>query len=518
MHQFDEFCDICPMSKAPSSELFDLIKALSKTEKRYVKQEMKRHVLHGTSQAELLFDAIAEQSTYNEAEIKTRFRTKGFAKRLPEAKRELLEVILRAMRQYHAHRNVRRRSLTAVLDADFLRLRGLYRLAEQRLLHAAEDTKLVSDDVVNVLVAASLNDTLRMQHKLPPVHSTPDEDAVVRSARNLEEATFIQALLDRMEKLIEEYGQTSTPALRALAADLVSAGEKRFPLQSDAAQSDWLTLLSKKALFIDLDPAAALRYDRSRLDLIERNEAYRQANHLQWVGLLHGVALRLLITGNIPEALPLRDRIHDYWVKRRATLSPHNRRIVGSQYLNIEIQLALQSMELERLQENIDMVDSVLDEMEEAGPTETGIACTFNIALIQFGLGRYRDVTRRIHALEDYPDSMRVELHTASRLLHILCHVDQGHESVVTSLVRSERRRAKGTAIPADQDVLLSIATKHFSLPQGSRLTAAYKKALESLEAIPKPEGELVTSLFGFKAWLQSKILRKRWRDVLASQ
>ncbi len=139
------------MSRGPSEDLHALIHALTQAEKRYVKIELRKHVVGNVNQSELLFDALAAQDHIDEAAIKKRFAKFGFAKRLPEAKRELMLVILRAMRQFHAERSSTRRAVSALQDGDFLRLRSQYRWADRRLKDALDDATLIHNHALSLL-------------------------------------------------------------------------------------------------------------------------------------------------------------------------------------------------------------------------------------------------------------------------------------------------------------------------------------------------------------------------------
>ncbi len=505
------------MSKEPSDELFTLIKALTRSEKRYVKQELQKHVIGEVSQSALLFDAVAAQETYDEEKIRIDYADRGFTRRLPEAKRELMHVILRAMRSYHYRKNSSRRAISAILDAEFLRLRGLFRLAEKKLQEALYNAKLSDNEVIAALAYSTLNDLNHIRGNWPAPHTDPAQDDLVATARNLEESSYIGGLSARMEGLVSMFGQSPTPAAKVLASDLVKLGEQRFPLHSASAKNEWLRLLSQKALFIDNDHALALRYDRSRLDVLENNPEYKAANMHMWVNLVHSVALRLLIVGNVQAAIPLRNDLFDFWNTRRHGLTPHNRRSIGAQYINIEIQIALQSFNFEQLYNNLAHVDAVLAETEELGPSETGIACQLNIAICLFGLEKYGECIQRLFLIDGYPEDVRPELHTAKRLLLILCHINLSNESVVTSLVRSERRRYRDQPIPKDVELFLSVAIRTFTTKPGRPLRNLYIRSLEELLSLQAASQATITSTIEFRSWLLERIHRKPWRTFLST-
>ena len=514
----DKYSDIYPMSRTPSTDLFTLIKALTKTEKRYVKQELGRHRIGEVNQSEVLFDAVDSLTLYNEESIKERYARYGFTHRLPEAKRELVVVILRAMRQFHANRSVYRRAMAAILDAEFLRLRGLFALAEQRLAAATSDVQLLQHDALEVLLLSAQREVLRMQDKLTLSGQTNERMSLTAAAQRLTESSRVEDLADRMDHLVAVSGRSPTPEVKALANNLKQAGDALHPISSPASQNHWLRMLSKKALFIDNDPSLALTYDLSRLGVIEQSEQQKRVNAHQWVNLTSSVALRLILLGRITEARIHCSRLEAYWEQRNEQLTPHNQQSLAATIVNLQIQLALQSNDFEEFYSGLPVTDAILDSINTPSLVETVVVCQFNIALILFGLHKYRACNKRLFVLDDYDSSLRAEVHEARRLLAIVCHLEQQNESVVISLIRAERRIRKSSTIPTDVEVLLTLVKKIVDMPPGLKLNNAYRAAQVKLQNINQEGSEPVTNLFDFQAWVDARLNKKSWRAVVNSR
>ncbi len=504
------------MSRQASDELHTLIRGLSQSEKRYVKLELRKHVLGQTNQSELLFDAIASQKVYSEAKIKAQHGSQPFVRRLPEAKRELLNVILRAMRQYFAERSATRRGISAVQDTDFLRLRGCFHWAQQKMEDALENATLVGNHALRALTLQSHAAWERAQEIFPHPSSSPDQDPVVLEARALLEAAYFEAVSDRMYSIVRTYGRSGGPVAEALAADLQRAGEAHLPITSAAAQSSWLRFLSIKSMFIDNNAELSLSYDVSRLEVLEQNPKARQANIHEWVNLVHSVALRLILLRRFDDARPYRDKLYSRWQESAKGVSPANRKAVAAQYLNIEVQLALQSNNLEDIAPRIPQLDAVLADHESDFLTEVGIAIHNNISLIELGLERRAQALRRIEHLLQYPPNFRPDVHLSSRLLRILLHLDEGNDSVVSSLIRAERRKLADVPISPDQEALLSFAARFFAAAPGTKRTTLLRKTLESVESFYNASTtQPLTAMFEFRAWLRAKLNGTTWREEL---
>ena len=504
------------MSRAPGEDLPALISVLTKSERRYVKLELQRHQIGDGNQSALLFDAFVKGLT--ESDIKKRYANHGFVKRLPEAKRELMQMILRAMRQFHAERSPIRRTMTRIVDSLFLMRRGQLRWAERLLNEAISEAELVHHDALIALALHTVMELRRHRDDHIEPSTSSSGDALVKAAEALRESAHVDGLLNRMQTIVSRYGRSTDPVAKALANDIVSEGEKLFPLSSLSAQSSWLRLLSQKAFFIDNSPEQSLKYDRSRLAVIERDERYRLANIHHWINLTHSVALRLIVTQDLASAKPLRDKLRSYWLNDAQSVSPLNKRAAVGQYINVELLLAVQEMALFDFKSTMPHILSLLNYHEEEGRTETGIACWFNLGLLDFAYGRYRAAIRYLNEIDEFKEGMREDIKRASVYLRIICHIELGHDTVVESMIRRQRRLTKQTTLPPDEEVFISVASKFLMLRPGKQQYEFLHKALNELA----DEGSLIgragiTEIFGFVPWIHSKLQDKPWREIISA-
>lgn len=116
--------------------LFQLIHSLTPAEKRFFKVFGSRHVIGEENNYLKLFDALAEQATYDEAALKERFRDSKFIRHLTSEKTYLKQLILRAMRLYHEQNAPAYQVACQLQEARFLRKKGLNGQARSALRRA----------------------------------------------------------------------------------------------------------------------------------------------------------------------------------------------------------------------------------------------------------------------------------------------------------------------------------------------------------------------------------------------
>ncbi|HFA50163.1 MAG TPA: hypothetical protein ENJ95_14225 [Bacteroidetes bacterium] len=119
--------------------MFTLIKAMSKSEKRYFVLDAKKSGRTG-SRYLTLFNALSKMEEYDDSKLK-----KKFPKNLSSDKAYLYEAILRSMRDYRSKSSKAAQVKERLMDARFLYERGLYGQSTARIAEAKAMAKELED-------------------------------------------------------------------------------------------------------------------------------------------------------------------------------------------------------------------------------------------------------------------------------------------------------------------------------------------------------------------------------------
>ncbi len=106
--------------KKKSEELFQLIRSLSGSEKRYFMLFSQRHVIGEENNYIRLFKAMEQQKEYDEAAIIRAFQGETFVKQLHRHKNYLFELILRSLAVFHSKRTVESEMREMITHAELL--------------------------------------------------------------------------------------------------------------------------------------------------------------------------------------------------------------------------------------------------------------------------------------------------------------------------------------------------------------------------------------------------------------
>ena len=123
----------------PTDNIYQLIKSLSGSEKRYFKVFSKRHVINGANKYEKLFDIYDSlpDTGYDEAELKKQLK-KGFSKNLADDKKNLQEMIMKAMLSFHSGNSVDNQLNDLLAEEDFYRQKRLNDLRRKTIAKAKD--------------------------------------------------------------------------------------------------------------------------------------------------------------------------------------------------------------------------------------------------------------------------------------------------------------------------------------------------------------------------------------------
>lgn len=181
-------------------DLFQLIKAMSRSEKRYFTLDAKKSGKEGARYLEL-FQAINAMEHYDEAKLK-----KKFPRNLSSDKGYLYEAILRSMRDYRSATSKSARIKERLLDSVYLYERGLYEQSLDRLAEARALARELEDQFA--LLEINKEEQLYLYDLRSRAHLKRIEEL------NVEKEATLQAVYEELE-LLDLYFGLSLEVLRS---------------------------------------------------------------------------------------------------------------------------------------------------------------------------------------------------------------------------------------------------------------------------------------------------------------
>lgn len=129
------------MSKTASPALFELVKSLTKSEKRYFKIYASRHTIGEKNNGIRIFDFIDKQDKFNEEELFDFFKGEAFLNQFPITKNRLYDQIISSLDAFHSSKSQLAQLYKMLHSIEILYEKGLYDHALRELKKAKKLAK-----------------------------------------------------------------------------------------------------------------------------------------------------------------------------------------------------------------------------------------------------------------------------------------------------------------------------------------------------------------------------------------
>lgn len=213
------------MPQPAQDHLHRLIHSMSRLEKRYFKLYTSRHAAAGTSNHQLLFDAVAAMPVYDLGKLRKQFEGCAFMRRFAITKRRLYEAVLNSLDAFHAGSSVDDKLHRALHHVELLFDRALHADAA-KVLHGVRALARSNDRQAILLLVAEWERRIMERSNYSGVEAmdlaqrAADCDAMVQEWQQVEHLWQIKS---RSFMLLYRTGQAPGPKelteLEALARE-----------------------------------------------------------------------------------------------------------------------------------------------------------------------------------------------------------------------------------------------------------------------------------------------------------
>lgn len=499
--------------KSPT-DLFDLIKSMTKSEKRYFKLYASKHV-KGTGNCVKLFDAIDGQERYDETEIRRRFRKERFIKQLPVQKNYLYDLILRSLRAFHSSRTIEMRLKEMLHDVEVLYAKGLYEQCHELL---ARCSQAAGRDEAYDLLLATLAWQIRLAYAESDVERlrelADERDRVLRIEQNLAEYFRISLTLLELER--------ANGWLRDAKARETLELVMRDPLMQSEASA--LSFKAKAIFFNSWNVACALNGDRESsyayarryLELLDAHPEFARNNQRSYITALSNAvsgAFRVRRFDEMWEYLRRLEAFPTDSVELRA-------RILSSIYHHT-LNAYVATGDFEGGAEQVDRIRTTLATISQSMPATTRKAIAYLMAYVQFGAGRYSESLALLQdILNESRNDTRQDIQKAARILSLIIHHELGNTDLVPYIVRSTYRLLSNRdQLDRVDRTVLTLLRKLPSMVTSADLMQAFVEAREELSrASISPDDYRLLRYIDLDAWLTSKIDRRGFAEIVRAR
>lgn len=493
----------------PSTELFKLIKSLSKSEKRFFK--LSSSLQSGEKNYLKIFDYIEKQSRYDEELLKENFKDERFIQHLPSEKNHLYKLILKSLRSYYSEESINNLLKQEIKNVEILYKKALFKECEKFLNRAKKTAKQYEKFYYWFELISWEKKLLEEAYEAGVFDNNLDqliveEKEVIEKLRNLAE---YQILYSKINYIFRSGGFSKNDQDRAEVDEIANyhlIKGKNTAISSRAASicyyikglcaatnrnyKDSYTFFNKTKEILDNNPKIKLdlgkRYIMTLSHLlrcyVDENDFLAAQNVLEEIKDLKGKKGF--------KTIDLEVRIFTISTNEQINLYNYQGEFAKALALESEVETGRKSY-------------------GEKINKEQEIQFLYNLAYANFGVGDHKKALSCLNeVLNDNEQTLRQDIYSFSRLFNLIIHYELENFDFLDYVAKSTNRYLNKTEKDFKIESVFVKQIKKLAKANSSIHT------IEILESIQKEISELmkdsqervVLEYFNIEAWLDSKL------------
>ncbi len=504
----------------PSNELFDLIKSLTKSEKRFFK--LQSSLQGGDKNYVRIFDLIDGMDEYDEEEVKRVFKGERFIKHLPSEKNHLYKLILKSLRGFYGENSISSFLQQEIKNIEILYSKGLFSecskfLQRAKKIAAKHDRFYYWFELLH-WEKTLLEDDFEDGRFVDLDALIREEQDVIAKLRNLAE---YHVLYSKINFVFRSGGYTRSDENKRIVDEIMN-----HPLihgKNTALSSTAATICRYTQGFCSLAngdyETALVRFHRV-IDILDAEPLLRSDLAKRYIRTLTNIVKCYQYLGKLSEAVKHIDMMR----------AMSNEEGFNTPNMHVLIFKNAELMELQILQLKGDFVGAVqkseslmtsVKNYETMIHKEFLLSFYFEFSYSYFGVAEYNKALHWLNrALNESDGSLRQDFYSYMRLYNLAVHYELGNHSLLQYTIQSTSRylqkRMRDFSV---EKVIIQHFKKLIKAETGMEKKNAFRKFYESLQAVVQtPEDRVLFRYFDYLSWLESKVEGVPLSDVIRKE
>ncbi|MFK7808082.1 MAG: hypothetical protein AB8F74_09815 [Saprospiraceae bacterium] len=504
------------MPKTPSDKLFNLIKSLSGSEKRYFNIYANNKWGDRQNKYLKLFSAIDQQKAFDEEALKkVIYQDEKFeSRKYSELKAYLYELVLKSLQGYDEKSSFEYKLNNLMQHVRVLYKRAHYpeareQLAKARKMAAHYESFITTLEILNweKQIAYTESDIAFLDKELNRIDE--EEQTCLEQLRNLSiyKNLFYQFMISiRKDAILRSDSQVSY-LKRLMKHPLLTEEQKALSHRAKVLYHRIYGLYYYSISDYENFYQSSKRF----LSVIESAPHLLKENVSDHISAISNVSLSCALTYRYNE---VRETIGKFLEIK--ALTEDDEVWIHKQYYSFKLNLCTFTGEFE---EGLVAMEAHFEERKKFDESNFQ---TFSFYLqyfnIYFGSGNYDEALDSLNKALNLPRSIeRQDLQSLGRILNLVIHYEMGNTMLLEYLLRSAYRflRQRNRIFEFEKRVMSFIKSSNNMLTakQVKKAFIILKEDFESLAEVPSEKAML--QYFDFVAWLESKIENKSFAEVI---
>jgi tetratricopeptide (TPR) repeat protein len=502
----------------PSTELFKLVKSLTKSEKRFFK--LSSSLQSGEKNYLKIFDYIERQSSYDENALKEEFENQTFIKHLPSEKNHLYKLILKSLRSYYSEQSISSSLKQEIKNVEILYNKALYKECEKFVGRAKQTAKRYEKFYYWFELIGWEKKLLESAYESGEFSTDLDklieeEEMVIAKLRNLAEYTVIYS---KINLIFRSGGFTRNETERQVVEDIADyhlIKGKNTALSTKAASICYY--IKGLCAATNRNYRDSFQFFNRTQEILDDNPYIKLDTGQRYVNTLFHLLRCHIDNKDFSEAQELILTIRSLHGKKGFNSVDISVRIFSNTY-NQELVLLHAMGEFDKSVELIVEIEKQQALFEGKISKEMEVLLTYNKAYSYFGTGDYKKALQYINeVLNDNEQNLRQDIYSFSRLFNIVIHYELENYDFLEYVVKSTNRylSKQERDYQVENVCIKSIRKLAKTAETVNRIEIFEKMESEISELLTDHNERVVLEYFDISSWLRSKIKKISFEEEI---
>ena len=421
----------------PTNELYDLIRSLSGSEKRYFKLNAAKQ--KGNKNYIKLFDAVDSKKVFNEDELKKRFRNENFIKNLTVTKNYLYNLIFKSLISYHEKKSIDEKLSNLLFICKLMFEKSLYKQFFKTLENGKE-LAYRSERFSYILEFLEFEKQIMKRDKIGKKNMNEVYDEELEVLEIIKETNICKRSVSDMFRLLRTGGLIRDKSAEKKIDEIISRIDfEKYTYSLKAKESIYLAKYLEYRLKGNYEKA--IEYCEKRYKLIS-------GNPLIFKNFLLDPALDSL-DFSISSALSLNNfkEARKLFAAYKKIYGVHQIEGINYRIIDFDIQLseAIAFKDINATADLIPEIEKFLNGNKGKILVNTENYFYYNITKYFFVTGNFTEALRRINdRFSSKYSGLTPEFESYLRIMNILIHYELGNYDLLKYLIPSSKKFLAG--------------------------------------------------------------------------
>ncbi|MFT7614402.1 MAG: hypothetical protein ACI9J3_003384 [Parvicellaceae bacterium] len=492
-----------------STELFDLVKSLSKSEKRFFK--LTSSLQSGEKNYLKIFDHIDKQKEYDEEGLKDAFKDETFIKHFPSEKNHLYKLILKSLRSFHSDKSVSSMLKQEVKNVEILYKKALFKECNKFVSRAKKLAiehekfyywfELLSWEK---LLLEEAYEAGKFERNLDEL--IEEEQLVIDKLRNLAE---YQMLYSRINFLYRSGGFSKNDDERMVVDEISNhplIKGKNTALSSRAATICYYIQGLCAATNRDYH-TSFIKFLRVKT-ILDKNPLLKKDLAKRYVRTLKNLLYCYIDNNELIKAEETIAMMRDLPSEKGFESIDVKVKIFTSSYI-AELMICDRRGTYDRSLQIADEIIKGIDSYDQKINKEQQIVFYYNLSYVYFGAEQYNNALRWVNnLLNDNEQFLRQDIYNFARLFNLIIHYELENYDLLEYVIKSTSRYLKKQKKDYQVEFLIIKYLKRLIKldDKTSKMSVYQKMHADMVETFKKPSERVVLEYFDYLSWADSKV------------